>query len=244
MMGFPLSFSPRMFIFKSSLFATILDFVLTTSANAVCPRPIPAPNAEFFKTSMVITGKVVSEKSEGDPDFADGWFYRLRVQRTFHGIPRRFVVVYTENDNGRFPLKAGERYLLFVFRVQGRLEINGCGNSALLSEASAAISAIEAIRHAGPYGEIEGRVRTKDAEEAGIPGVRIIAHRGTSSFSTNTGTDGWFTMRVPPCNYKLTIQSPNLVIQSQDWVYNYDDPDHSIVHRGSSAHFEYFAEPK
>jgi hypothetical protein len=170
-------------------------------------------------------------------------FIALRVQRTFRGAPARFLVVYTENDNARFPLKVGERYLLFVFRVQGRLEINGCGNSAPLSEAGAAISAIEAIRHAGPYGEIEGRVRTKDAEEAGIPGIRVIA-QGDRSYSTATVQDGWFQMRVPPGTYKLIVQSPNRIIESQDSVYNFDDPAHFIVHRGSIAHFEYFAAPK
>ena len=242
MMRFSSLFLPRRGVSKSTLFAIILHFASAT-ANAVCPRPIPAPNAEFFKTSMVITGKVVSEKPKGDPNFADGWFYRLRVQRTFRGAPARSVVVYTENDNGRFPLKVGERYLLFVFRVQGRLEVDGCGNSALLSEASAAINAIEAIRHAGPYGEIEGRVRTKDVEEAGIPGVRVIAH-GHRSYLTATVDDGWFHMRAPPGTYKLTTQSPNLVREPQDSVYNFDEPDHFVVHRGSSAHFEYFAAPK
>src|SRR5712664_2352227 len=173
MMRSSLPFSPRMSLFKSTLFATILDFALTLTANAVCPRPIPAPNAEFFKTSMVIAGKVISEKPDVNPydsKLTEGWFYRIRVERTLRGTQTRFAVVYTENDNARFPLKVGERYLLFVHQVEGHREINGCGNSALLSEAGAVINAIEAIRRAGPYGEIEGRVKNK-SDEAGMPGV-------------------------------------------------------------------------
>jgi Carboxypeptidase regulatory-like domain len=242
-MGSSLPLSPRMLFFKSTLFATILDFALTFTANAVCPRPIPAPNAEFFKASMVIAGEVISEKPDANPDdseLIEGWSYRIRVERTFRGTQATFVVVYTENDNARFPLKVGERYLLFVYHVEGRREINGCGNSALLSEAGAAINTIEAIRRAGPYGEIEGRVKSK-YDEAGIPGVRVIASRGQKLYSAITVQDGWFEMRVPPGTYRLTVQSPNLVIESQDSVYNYDDPDHFIVHRGSSAHFEFFA---
>jgi hypothetical protein len=246
MIGYSLPFSPRMLLFKSTLFATILDFALVFTAKAVCPRPIPAPNAEFFKTSMVIAGEVISEKPDVnlyDSELTDGWFYRIRVERTFRGTRARFVVVHTENDNARLPLKVGERYLLFVYHVEGRREINGCGNSALLSEADAVINAIEAISRAGPYGEIEGRVKNR-YDEAGISGVRVIASRGQKLYSAVTVQDGRFEMRVPPGTYRLTVQSPNLVIVSQDSVYNYDDPDHFIVHRGSSAHFEFFAAPQ
>jgi hypothetical protein len=237
---------PQTSIFNIAILALILQCAMSSAATAVCPRPIPAPNAEFFKTSSVIAGKVVSEKPDVNPSYrelTEGWFYRIRVERTFRGTQARFVVVYTENDNGRFPLKVGERYLLFVYRVDGRREINGCGNSALLSEAGAAVDAIEAIKGAGPFGEIEGRVRTKDAEEGGIPGVRVIA-QSDKSYSTVTVQDGWFRMSVPPGTYKLTIQSPNFIIESQDSIYNFDDPDHFIVHRGSSAHFEFFASPQ
>ncbi len=194
---------------------------------------------------MVIAGEVISEKPDVNPydsTLIEGWSYHIRVERTFRGTQARFVVVYTENDNARFPLKVGERYVLFVYHVEGRREINGCGNSALLSEAGVVINAIEAIRHAGPYGEIEGRVRNK-YDEAGIPGVRVIARRGQKLYSATTVQDGWFEMHVPPGVYRLTARSPNLVIVSQDSVYNYDDPDHFIVHRGSSAHFEFFAAP-
>src|SRR5271169_997460 len=100
MMESSLAFSPRMFLFKSALLATILDLALAFTANAVCPRPIPAPNAEFFKTSMVIAGKVVSEKADVNPydsKSIEGWSYRIRVDRTFRGTQARFVLVYTEN---------------------------------------------------------------------------------------------------------------------------------------------------
>ena len=195
---------------------------------------------------MVITGKVVSEKADVNPydsKLTEGWFYRIRVEKTFRGTHAGFVEVYTENDNARFPLKVGERYLLFIYLFEGRREIDGCGNSALLSEAAAAVNAISAIKRAGPFGEIEGRVVNK-SDEAGIPGVRIVAGRGQKSYSAITTKDGWFRMRVRPGTYKLRVQSPDLVIEPQDDVYNYDDPDHFIVHRGSTAHFEYLAEPK
>jgi len=195
---------------------------------------------------MVITGKVIWEKPDVNPydsKLTDGWSYRIQVERTFRGRRARFVVVYTENDNARFPLKVGEWYMLFVYRVEGRNEINGCGNSTLLSQAGAVISAIEEMRHAGPYGEIEGRVKNK-SDEAGISGVRVIASCGQKLYSTITVQDGWFEMRVPPGTYSLTAQSPNLLIESQDSVYSFDDLDHFIVHRGSTAHFEFFAAPQ
>jgi hypothetical protein len=240
-----MAFCPRVFPFTVTFLGVILDIVLTSTSAGVCPQPQPAPNAEFFKSESVFVGEVLSETPEvvqGDV-LPQGWFYQLRVEKTFRGPALKTLSVYTEDTNVRYPLKVGEKYLLFAHQDEGRLSIDSCGNSNKLSEAAGAIDAIEAIKHAGPYGEVEGRVQTKSAG-VGIPGVRVIARRGKSSYSTITVQDGWFKLRVPPGKYKLTIQSPTLFVEPQDFVYNYDDPDHFIVHRGSSAHFEYLAWPR
>jgi hypothetical protein len=239
-------FCPRGLLFKTTFLVAIFDLILVLSARAACPHPTPAPNAEFFKAYSVIVGTAISEKTDLNPydgSLIEGWFYSLRIEKTFRGSPQKFMRVYTENTNGRFPLKVGERYLLFVYREEGRLTINGCGNSAPLSEATAAITAIKAIKHAGPYGEIQGRVQKK-LEGDGVAGVRIVARSGKNRFSTVSGEDGWFQMRVPPGTYELTASSSAFIIVPDESGLSYDDADRFVVHRGSSAHFEFFASPK
>ena len=233
---------PRLFV-KTALLTAIIELILCSSAKAACPHPTPAPNSEFFKASVVVIGTVISEQVDLNPydtSLIEGWLYRFHIERKFRGSPQEFISVYTENDNGRFPLKVGQRYLLFVFRREDRMEINGCGNSALLTEAGGAVRAIEAIKNAGPYGEIEGRVQLGRGGD-GIRGIRIVARNAKRRFTTFSGTDGWFQMRVPPGKYKLSPSSRKFSVEFSDTTLWYDDPQSFEVNRGSASHFEYIA---
>jgi hypothetical protein len=240
-----ISFLPRLF-FRTALLTAVLELILCSLARAACPHPTPAPNSEFFKASVVVTGTVISEEVDLNPydtSLIEGWLYHLRIERTLRGSPQEFITVYTENDNGRFPLKVGERYLLFVFRREDRMEIDGCGNSALLSEAGGAVRAIEEIKNAGPYGEIEGRVELGRGGD-GVRGIRIVARNARFRFSTVSGQDGWFQMRVPPGKYKLSARSRKFSLEFSEATLWYDDPDNFVVHRGSTSYFEYLASPR
>jgi hypothetical protein len=211
------------------LFPAILLLLLPASLTAaLCPRPRPKANAEFFKVDSVFVGTVLSERIWGREE---GWIYRLRVKRTFRGAARGIVAIYTEDNNAGLRLTTGEKYLLFARRDEGHLLIDGCGNSGLASNSEAAIQEIEFIPKAGPYGEIEGHIREN------ISGVRFVARCGSKHFSAITDEDGWFRMRVPAGKCELAPQSSNILLSPDD--LSYDDPDHFIVHRGGSAQFEY-----
>src|SRR5258707_9982506 len=129
----------------TALAATWL-FLTCTPADAVCPQPNPRICAEFFHSDAVLTGTIISvrngPKQETNPD---GWFYRVKVTRSYRGPYGDTVEIFTGNYSGRFPLQEGHTYLLFAYKEEGILKIDNCGNSAELSEAGEKISQIENV---------------------------------------------------------------------------------------------------
>ena len=161
-------------------------------ASAVCRLPHPKVNAEFFKRDAVFVGTVLAERDtpvRGNE--YDGWIYKLSVRRVFRGSVKHSVEVFTENSSGRYPLERGKTYLLFATSYAGRLEIDNCSNSALLSEARDAIGELEKLKNPGPYGEIEGRIDLQPSESPA--GIRIIVQNGRKTYSAITDGTGWFT---------------------------------------------------
>lgn len=206
-------------------------------ASGFCPPPHPRVSAEFFKSDAVFVGTVVSEHTQQDDG---GWFYRLRVQKIYRGPVRKSITVYTENSSGRFPLDVGRQYLLFAYLFQGELTIDNCGNSALLSEAKDFIRQLEQLKNPGPTGEIEGHVIAYSDED--VSRIRVVAHRGKTSYSAFTDQNGWFHMRVLPGRYSLRGKSSHLTVYAYD--LSYDGPDDFVVHRGSTAELQLVARRK
>jgi hypothetical protein len=122
------------------IFARFIFFFTTlafpTTSRAYCPVPEIRANGEYFKSDFVFVGTVLSVRKKPDTDRdIGGWFYQLQIERIFRGKPPDNLQVYTEDSDIRFPLQKNQKYLLFAYRKRGRLEIDSCGNSALLSEA-------------------------------------------------------------------------------------------------------------
>src|ERR1039458_6565388 len=120
----------------------VVSTLFHSSALAYSPVPEIKANGEFFKSDVVFTGTVLSQHyRELDVDHS-GWFYRVSVAHVFKGPIQKEFVLYTEDASNRFPLENGREYLLFARRVGRRLEIDNCGNSALLSEAGKSLQQI------------------------------------------------------------------------------------------------------
>ena len=50
--------------------------------------------------------------------FLDGDFYTVRVEELFRGKIPKTIQEFSENSSGRFPMKIGAKYVLFVHRAQ------------------------------------------------------------------------------------------------------------------------------
>jgi hypothetical protein len=167
-------------------------------SRAYCPVPGIRANGEFFKSDVVLIGTVLSiRESPATDDDVGGWFYRMRVEEIFRGPIRKVISVHTRNSSARFPLEKGQKYLLFAYLENGRLEIYGCGNSARLSEAAHALTRLKSLGAGKQPSEIEGWVV---AETGGIDvsGVVVTIKSKSKSYAAVTDKDGWFHFAAPP----------------------------------------------
>jgi hypothetical protein len=201
--------------------------------SAYCPVPAIRANGEFFKSDAVFIGTVLSIRETPDSDKdVGGWFYRLRIEEPFRGPSPKVITVYTENSSARFPLEKGRKYLLFAYKQNGRLEIYGYGNSALLSEASDALTRLNNLRAGKQPSEIEGWIA---AETGGIDvsGVVVTVKSQSKSYTAVTDKDGWFHFAAPPGRYKLDLSSKEYYLNGgDDFWYK---PEGFVLHAGECA---------
>ena len=202
-------------------------------SRAYCPVPEIRANGEFFKSDAVFIGTVLSIRETPDTDNnVGGWFYRMKVEEMFRGPVTIVITVYTENSSARFPLEKGRKYLLFAYKQNSRLEIFGCGNSALLSEAADALTRLKNLRAGEQPSEIEGWVV---AETGGIDvsGVLVTVKRQSKSYTAVTDKDGWFHFPAPPGRYKLDLSSKEYYLNGgDDFWYK---PEGFVLHAGECA---------
>jgi len=110
-------------------------------------------SSEYRTSKAVVIGTVMSEKivpETTDGFFDDGTTYRVRVDRTFRGELPVTVNIFSENTSGRFPMDVGSKYLMFVYAAHGRLLIDYCGNSGLLSKSSQVLQQVEKLAQKRP----------------------------------------------------------------------------------------------
>jgi len=98
----------------------LLLFVLATipigPALADCSRRTNV-ETEFYQSDLVFVGKVTSAKqlSPEPPDGSSlGTSYQLSVVEQFRGESKHSVLIFSENDSGRFEMSVGETFLLFA----------------------------------------------------------------------------------------------------------------------------------
>jgi hypothetical protein len=117
------------------LFGSI--FLATAEAPAVClDGRHPTPQEEFRSSGVVVIGRVLDhsdlKEDSTDPDGLTATVYRIEVFRHFKGSAAQTIQVRSENTSSRFPMEAGEDYLLFL-NEEGRIySVDSCGNSAPL----------------------------------------------------------------------------------------------------------------
>jgi len=115
----------------------------------------PSVAEEFTNSKCVFVGEVLSSRQILEKDgFIQGTFYIVRIQELLKGRALKNVEIYDENSSGRFPMKAGERYLLFAYEgpfegIDGPcLAIDRSGNSETLKQAKKTLAIVRKLKNA------------------------------------------------------------------------------------------------
>jgi hypothetical protein len=122
----------------------------------------PRVDQEFNTSSAVLVGKIVEGRNLFDAEgFLLGTVYKVQPVEWLKGSSQNDVQIYDENSSGRFPMKVGEKYLLFAYEgtfegTEGvRLAINSSGNSAVLDHE--AMKSLQTVRKLNPANAQPGR---------------------------------------------------------------------------------------
>jgi hypothetical protein len=132
-----------------TLFGHLIVFGLANTALGACLLDDYSVGAEYGRSVAVVTATVLSERTVPDktePEFIAGTFYTLRIQESFRGTLTNTAEVYSENSSGRFPMEKGKAYLLFLYRDEGQLSADPCGNSGLVSQKKDVLATVRALR--------------------------------------------------------------------------------------------------
>ncbi|HEY2387951.1 MAG TPA: hypothetical protein VGK30_13385 [Candidatus Binatia bacterium] len=104
---------------------------------------------EYAATPIIFVGHVLSQQSVAESP-SSGLYedtgYTVRVDEALRGTPHGRIRLFTENSSDRFPMAVGKKYVLFVYQQQGRLMVDNCGNSGLLSERTETLAGIRRLR--------------------------------------------------------------------------------------------------
>jgi hypothetical protein len=88
--------------------------------------------AETRSSKFIVIGSVKEAThytSADDPEGIAGTKYVVNVRRVLKGPALRQVIVNSENTSSRFPMQAGQHYLLFIKGSPSDGFVDTCGNS-------------------------------------------------------------------------------------------------------------------
>src|SRR6267378_5328355 len=121
------------------------------TATAACLLNDYSVRAEYDRSLMVLTGKVVAERT---------------VPESGRRKAGQSLDVFSENSSGRFPMQPSESYLLFIHLDTDRLAVDNCGNSGPVSARAETLRAVRALasRQRG------GQKPNKPLERPGVEG--------------------------------------------------------------------------
>jgi hypothetical protein len=165
-----------------------------------------------------------------------GWFYRLRVEQIFRGPVRNQLTVFTEDSSIRFPLEKNRQYLLFAHRHHKRLDIDTCGNSALISEAGGSLRRLKNLHDGAQPTEIEGQVAA-ETDGIDVSGVLVTIKSRSNVYTAITDKEGRFHFAASSGRYKVDFSS-------HEYYWNADDlfwyrPDLFILHPGECVSLQF-----
>src|SRR2546429_2325729 len=121
-------------------------FGLRGTAMAACLADDYSVRAEYDRSAAVVTAQVVSQRSVAESEgHYDGVVYIVNLEKVYRGAIHGLVDVFSVNSSGRFPMQLHRRYVLFVYRDSGRLMVDNCGNSGLMTEKTEVLRALDNI---------------------------------------------------------------------------------------------------
>ena len=126
----------------------LLLVVASPALHAACLLGDYSVASEFKRSEAVVTGVVMAARVVQDAQHSWpflGIAYTVQVQHTYRGKPQNNVVMFSENNSGRFPMELGSSYVLFLYKAGPHLEADYCGNSGPVADKQRVLVALQGL---------------------------------------------------------------------------------------------------
>jgi hypothetical protein len=184
------------------LFITLLWWSSSGVALA-CSCALLSAHDHYQNADVVFIGKAVLKTKDG---------MAFEIEEGFWGTNGDSITVkqYDPVICDSFAFKAGERYLVVAYRLEGELTVGPCNQGAGIAYATGDIHALRAQRDGKPLPYVYGVVVLKNG--APLVNARVTLRKQTNPKSvvleTRTGDDGYFEFgTVPPGGY-IAVAKP------------------------------------
>ena len=184
-----------------------MALVRGSSSKAAAYCNVPQPRlicAEYFASQVVVEATLTQSRAihdKNDPDGIAANVYTMNADQVLRGTIGSTFEVLEPNDSGRatFDWIRGKKYILFLTYspLEGSWQLDGCGNSGLLTENSPVLSEIEPLRHAHGPGMIRGLASRQELDKP-VAGVHVEAKGAAGVYRAVTNETGAFRIQVPP----------------------------------------------
>ncbi len=115
--------------------AILVTVLFSRTIFAACLEGHPSVPIEIAKSPHIIIGEVTQFDAVLERgNYYDGHNYTVRIIETIKGNLKDDISIFSENSSGRFPMKVGESYILFLYEEEDTLQVDNCGNSGLLTK--------------------------------------------------------------------------------------------------------------
>ncbi len=223
-----------------------MALVRGSSSKAAAYCNVPQPRlicAEYFASQVVVEATLTQSRAihdKNDPDGIAANVYTMNADQVLRGTIGSTFEVLEPNDSGRatFDWIRGKKYILFLTYspLEGSWQLDGCGNSGLLTENSPVLSEIEPLRHAHGPGMIRGLASRQELDKP-VAGVHVEAKGAAGVYRAVTNETGAFRIQVPPGDYSVAVIDNRRLFSKED--ISYEDPQSIQIWPGGCAQIQF-----
>jgi hypothetical protein len=195
-------------------FIILVSIILGSKmAHALCSYPTPKICSAYFKSDVIFTGKVLSQKYVSDPaqENDNDWIeYRVQVINEHRGHASSITIVRTANASARWVGDVGKTYVFFLNRGEA---YSTCGPLDEPEYVHNVVREIDTLKRASSS-TIEGQVFSRSGPWGGGNGIPVVGAKlkaigGGNEYVAVTDKEGKFSISVPPEKYKLNTSGMN-----------------------------------
>lgn len=175
-------------------------------------------------------------------DSGEGWGTgpaRVLIEEKLFSVPDGLEEVEIQTGYGTScyrRLKAGDRYVIFGWKANGKYSVGGCNPTFLLQGNEHIFDALRNKARGGPP-RLVGMVRRRTdryGDEGGVAGVRVTARSEAAEYTAISDSLGRYELRaMTPGRYRLEVAKPGFV---PDGEYNSRWSGRTVLNPATQVH--------